>query len=254
MAGLRAEDFGGLHDGLRAVWHIGREIADGLRLIYCSPSDAKDVGFIETEHFGRRLQRAQRHFDLTTIPQRWLRDLLWEHLAELLRSPKCPRSRNTFDTLRRACNELGAFLAADAPEEGHNPRLLGEAHAQRFVADQRHRELHGLVALGVVTANGKPATVNTISRRITFNQIRKILFRALETGRAAEIGLDPGFIAAFPSGGPRTRSGNPFSDEVARTLADENISDCSRPTIRPPTDCATFGKRSSSPAGAATKS
>ena len=44
------------------------------------------------------------------------------YLAGLLRSPDCPRSGGTFDAFRRAATELGAFLAADAPGGGHDPR------------------------------------------------------------------------------------------------------------------------------------
>ncbi|QIY59405.1 hypothetical protein HEP86_39375 [Streptomyces sp. RPA4-5] len=72
------------------VRKIIREIVNGLRCVYYSPSDTKDAGFLETDHFGRRFKNAQSHFDITALPQRWLRDLLWDHLAEWLRSPQCP--------------------------------------------------------------------------------------------------------------------------------------------------------------------
>ncbi len=91
------------------------EISNGLRCIYYAPADTKDAGYIETEHFGRRFGDARSYFGLTSVSQRWLRDLLWEQLAEILRSPQCPRSRMTFHHLRRACIELSAFLEIDAP-------------------------------------------------------------------------------------------------------------------------------------------
>ena len=48
------------------------------------------------------------------------------------------------------------------------------------------------------------------------------MFWALETGHADQIGLDRGFITAFPNAGPTPqRSRNPFTDDVARALADE---------------------------------
>jgi len=50
------------------------------------------------------------HIDLTGIPQRWLRDLTWDYIADLLRSPGCPRTASPLDGLRRAAAELGVFL------------------------------------------------------------------------------------------------------------------------------------------------
>jgi integrase len=96
-------------------------------------------------------------------------------------------------------------------------------HAQAFVADQRHREQHGLASLGVVRADGEPSTVTNVTRRIVFNSIRKLLYRAMESGRAADLELKHDFISEFPAGGtdPKT-SRSPFSDDVARALADES--------------------------------
>jgi hypothetical protein len=62
------------------------------------------------------------------VSQRWLRELLWDHLADALRSPKRPRSKSPLDQLRRACIELSAFLEIDAPGGGHDPTLLREEH------------------------------------------------------------------------------------------------------------------------------
>jgi len=125
---------------------IGREIDDGLRVVYYSPADTKDAGFTETDHFGPRFPVSRSTFDLTGVPQRWLRDLLWEHLAEQLRSERAPRSRGPFDSLRRGCVELGAYLEVNAPQGGHVPALLDAQHAQGFAADQRYRERHGLTS------------------------------------------------------------------------------------------------------------
>jgi integrase len=204
------------------VSQIGREIIDWLRVVYYSPADTKNAGFIETDHFGRRFPVARSKFDLTTVPQRWLRDLLWDHLAELLRSERAPRTRGPFDSFRRGCVELGAYLQANAPQGGEAPALLTAAHAQGFVADQRHRERHGLPSLGVTRPDGTPSVVTTVTRRIVFNAIRRLLYRALESGRAAEIGLTRDFIIEFPAAGPDPKgSRNPFSDDVAQALADE---------------------------------
>ncbi|MFI9597630.1 tyrosine-type recombinase/integrase [Nonomuraea sp. NPDC052265] len=198
------------------------EIADGLRRIYYSPQDTKDAGFIETEHFGRRFPNTQSHFDLAGVPQRWLRNLLWEHLARVLRSAQCPRSRGPFDSARRAIIELGAFLEIDAPQGGHEPALLRSEHAERFAADLLNRERHGLPSLGLVRGNGEPSIVTFGTRRLTFNHARKVMFEALSCGEPDKVGLPRSFIVALPSGGKdRKVARNPFTDDVARALADE---------------------------------
>jgi hypothetical protein len=66
--------------------------------------------------------------DLTGIPQRWLRDLTWDYIAGLLRSPGCPRTASPVDGYRRAATELGAFLELEAPGGGHDPAVLRREH------------------------------------------------------------------------------------------------------------------------------
>ena len=197
-------------------------ITESLQCVYYSPDETREAGFIETDHFGRRFGESRSHYDLTVVSQRWLRDLLWDHLASMLRSPKCPRTRGPFDRFRQAAAELSAFLEADAPGGGHAPALLREEHAQRFVADQRHRARHGLPSRGICRSDGQPSTVSEFTRRSTFNRLRALAYWAMETGAADAIGLDRAFITALPPGGRDVkRSRGPFSDEVAQALADE---------------------------------
>ena len=201
---------------------VAREMLHDLRLAYFTPEASRDAGFIETDHFGVRFPERGSHFDLTGIAQRWLRDLLWDYLAGLLRSPDCPRSGGTFDAFRRAATELGAFLAVDAPGGGHDPALLTAAHIQRFAADQRHREREGLASLVMRRQDGTPSIVTTTTRAITFNHARKLLRWALDCGAAEQAGLSREFITAMPAAGPTpVRKRSPFPDEVARALADE---------------------------------
>jgi hypothetical protein len=216
---------------------IAGETLRNLRLIYFSPADTKEAGFIETDHFGRRFTGgAHSHFDLSAVPQRWLRDLLWDHMADLLRSPRCPRTRGAFDALRRASIELGIFLQADAPGGGQDPALLSAEHMHRFVADQRHRERHNLPSAAIVRSDCKPSGVTTATRRAVFLYARVLLRRALDCGDTARLGLDTGFIAAMPEAGPDPRrSRNPLTDQAARALADEaNL--CNLAEVHDPND------------------
>ncbi|WP_266734697.1 tyrosine-type recombinase/integrase [Streptomyces platensis] len=206
----------------RAVQSIVRQTQAKLTAVYYTKQETKEAGFIELSHFGRHFDRLTSRYDLTGVPQQWLRDLLWEYLASRLRSPKCPRTRTTLDYARRACTELGSFLALDAPETKSAPSLLTELHAEQFVADLRHRAHHGLPSLGVFQHDGKPSkvTAGTLSRALTHS--RNVLYWALESGHASRLGLSREFITSMPYGGAvPSPSRNPFTDDVARALSDE---------------------------------
>ena len=201
---------------------IAAAIAAGLHALYVTPEETREAGYILTEHFGRRLTDRSSRIDLDRISQRWLRDLVWDHFAEVLRSPSCPRTGGTFDHTRRAGLELSAFLEACAPGGGHDPRALTAGHMHKFAADQRQRELDGLASLGAKGVHGKPSIVTPHTRQAVFHRTRRLLRGALESGEAGRLGLDRGFITAMPAAGRVVqRSRPPFTDGVARALADE---------------------------------
>jgi hypothetical protein len=201
---------------------IAKKMLHFLRLVYFTPDAAREAGFLETEHFGVRFADRASHVDLTAVPQLWLRDLLWDHLADLLRSPGCPRTALPVDNARRGITELAAFVQIEAPAGGHDPALLTAAHMQRFVADQRRRSRDQLPSLVMKTADGNPSTVTVHTRSIVFNSVRKVMRWALETGEAERLGLSREFIVAMPfAGGSPLRARRPFPDTAARALADE---------------------------------
>jgi hypothetical protein len=103
-------------------------VAGGLHPLYVAPGETRQAGYILTEHFGRKLSNRPSRIDLSGIYQRWLRDLVWDHLADVLRSPSCPRSGSTFDHTRRTGLELSAFLELAAPSGGHDPGMLTAGH------------------------------------------------------------------------------------------------------------------------------
>lgn len=202
---------------------IAKEILHELRLVYFTPAQTKDSGFLETAHFGVLFPHRMSHVDLTGIPQRWLRDLLWDYLADLLQSPRCPRSAGVIDGLRRAAVELGVYLETEAPGGGHDPAVLRGEHMRRFVADQRHREQGSLPSLAIKRPGGAASVVTTTTRSVVFNAARKLLRDAMDNGVAERLGLDREFITAIPTAGATTgrTARRPFPDEVARALADE---------------------------------
>ncbi|QHE72806.1 tyrosine-type recombinase/integrase [Rhodococcus sp. WAY2] len=203
-----------------------KEILHELRMVYFTPAQAKEAGFLETEHFGVRFKRRASHIDLTGIGPTWLRDLVWDYLADLLQSPRCPRSGHVHDGLLRAAMELGTFLQHDAPDGGNDPTLLQGDHMRRFVTDQRRRERDGSPSLAIKRPDGTASVVTTTTRSTVFNALRKMLRAAMDSGAADRIGLGREFIVALPTAGASTgrTARRPFPDEVARALADpENL-------------------------------
>lgn len=216
LSDLDLDDFPLIHAG------IVRSMLHHLRLVYFTPDQAREAGFLETDHFGVRFPHRASHVDLTGIAQRWLRDLVWDHLADMLRSPGCPRTGQPVDELRRAATELGAFLQLEAPCNGDDPTRLRVEHARRFVADQKHRARHGLASLVMKGPDGTPSTVTLNTRCVVANGVRKLLRTAMDDGRAERLGLDREFITAMPTAGHTTgrTARRPFPDEVAKVLAD----------------------------------
>ncbi|MFE2717865.1 tyrosine-type recombinase/integrase [Streptomyces mirabilis] len=216
LTDLDLEDFPRFHT------NIVKRMLHYLRLVYFTPELSREAGFIETEHFGIRFPHRASHVDLTAVPQQWLRNLLWDYLADLMRSAHCPRTALPVDAARRGITELGAFLEVDASGGAHDPAVLAAEHMQRFVADQRQRARDGLPSLAMKTPDGKPSTVSDTTRSIVFNSVRKVMREAMDTGKAEHLGLDREFITAIPfAGGAPLRARRPFPDEVARALADE---------------------------------
>ncbi|MFD7282418.1 tyrosine-type recombinase/integrase [Streptomyces sp. NPDC059862] len=214
--------------GLRPLRHqsIAKAMLRYLRLVYFTREDTKDVGYIETEQFGVRFPHRASHWDLTGVSQRWLRDLLWEAMADRLLT-KPPRSGTILDQNRRAFVELSAFLEARAPGGGHDPRVLDKTLAIDFATDQRHRAAHRLPTLGLQRRGrsdrrtGKPSTHGPNMLAHVLGGCRRILRDALHAGVTDQIGLDRAFIVAIPSFRPPVRRRSPFPDDLARALADE---------------------------------
>lgn len=194
-----------------------------LRLVYFTREDTRDAGYIETDHFGVRFGRHGGQIDLTGISQRWLRDMVWDQMANrLLTDP--PRSTMPFDLMRRGCAELSAFLEVRASGGGHDPHLLEGRHMVDFVIDCRHRAQNGLPPLAASRRRGgydqnDPVTAGMVSG--FFDGVRRPLRKALETGDVERLGLERAFVLAVPGGKRSKGRRRPFPDDVAKAVANE---------------------------------
>jgi integrase len=187
---------------------LTKEMLQSLRVVYVTPSQTREAGYLELDHFGASIRSSNSHYDLSGVSQPWLRDLLWDYIANLLRTPGSPRTRSPYNDVRRAC---------------HDPGVLRAEHVHRFLADQRHRARHRLPSLIVQSRGGKASTVTETTQYFVLASARKIMRWAMEAGEADRIGLDREFITAFPPMGTgRNRTRSPFSDEVAQALADDD--------------------------------
>jgi integrase len=200
---------------------IIKTMREHLRPVYFSPAQTREAGFIETVHFGVRFSGRLSQISLAGVPQRWLRELLWDYLAALLSSPRCPRGREPIDALRRGATELGVFLELGAPGGGHDPRVLSAEDMRRFVADQRHRAREGMSSLAMTRTDGTASTVTDNTRVLVFNAVRRLLREAMDRGEAERLGLSREFVVAMPTAGGAPRPARrPYTDEAARALAD----------------------------------
>ena len=70
--------------------------------------------------------------------------------------------------------------------------------------------------------DGSASIVTTTTRSLVFNAVRKLLRDASDDGAADRIGLGREFVVAAPAAGKTTGQTprRPFTDEVARALAD----------------------------------
>lgn len=200
---------------------IAIEVLNALRIVMTTKTDTRKAGYIELDQFGTRFRNRQSQYQLTGVHQPWLRNLLWDYIADQLSSPDGARSAGPYDSMRRSITELSAYLKIHTPDAGHSPGLLTPQHVQDFIADQKHRAQAGLPALGRRLHTGEPVSVTANTLRFTTMLCRKLMRWALENGHTTELNLSREFVVAFPLAGKGVhRSRNPFTDETAAALAD----------------------------------
>ena len=69
--------------------------------VHRTRADTRELGYLDSNYWGYRFAGRRATFDLTPIPQRWLRDLTWDYLANVLDGPRRPRTAGPFEQVRR---------------------------------------------------------------------------------------------------------------------------------------------------------
>lgn len=182
--------------------------------------------------------------------------MLWDHLAAMLRSARCPRARGTFDRFRRPWSSSAHFwklrllMAAttwpcsgqSTPSGSPLPSVTGLGTACRLWAS-------------ALQAGSRPGPRRSPAGSCLTTFARS-LPSAFGSEASDEIGLRRDFIRALPPvGNDSKRSRSPFSDDVARALAPRRTCAGSpRSMTRSTTACEMPGRPSSIPAAGAARS
>jgi integrase len=203
--------------------HVNRILKDlqaDVGAVHQTRWDTRDLGRIDTNYWGFRFPDRRSPFDLTAISQRWLRDITWDCLADLLDGPTRPRTAGPVEQIRRSLVCLSAYLRDCDPFAGARPETLTGSTGKDFVADFTRRVAGQQPVRGVTNRDGSTSAATQITYALTMNAVRRVLRWALESGAAHPAGLPREFIVAFPFGGaPSSKNPRPFSDSVLAALS-----------------------------------
>jgi len=198
-----------------------REMRRDVEPVHRSRADTRELGYLDPNYWGFRFPDRRSVFDLTAIEQRWLRDLTWDHLADVLDGPNRPRTHGAFEQIRRSIVCLSTYLRDCDPDRGATPAPLSQDTARAFVTDFTRRVGNGQPVRGMVNVDGSSSPATQISYGLTMNAVRRVMRTAMDSGAAAAIGLPREFIVALPYAGSNVRRNpRPFSDDVLRALSD----------------------------------
>ena len=155
-------------------------------------------------------ENRRKIWDLTGVSQRWLRDLLWDHLRDGALKSKGKRPISTTVHQRIAgVVLLSHALRQNRDDGGEDPALLGRADAKavKDTWDLWYREQIPLP--GVAAQNGatQPSTLTDGTRYTHMNNIKVVLRRSREQGRTPP-SMDA-FILSLPEYPPPERNPRP---------------------------------------------
>jgi len=146
---------------------------------------AKDAGWFDPIIVGSNpfpgtqgSQNRRKPWDLTMVTQRWLRDLLWDHLRESSLQPtgKQPSAGTVFNRISGIIL-LSCILRRNRTDHGDDPHLIGagDAKAVKETWDLWFREQLPIPRMSADTNTVQISTLTQRSRHIYMSSIRIVL-------------------------------------------------------------------------------
>lgn len=120
-------------------------------------------------------------WDLTAVSQRWLRDLIWDHLRDEALKPvgKRPSTATLYNKITGIVL-LSQILRQNRDDDGNDPTRLGRADAMA-VKDTWDLWFREQIPLPFQTENAKRAsTLNELTRHRYMSGVRRVLHRSRE--------------------------------------------------------------------------
>lgn len=163
-------------------------------------------------------------WDLTSVSQRWLRDILWDYLRDETLKPAGKRAvAGTVYNRIAGIVLLSHTLQQNRDDHGDDPTLLShvDAKAVKNAWDLWYREKIPIPSRSA-TASGRERTLTTASRQVLMSSIRMVLRHSREKGRTPP--AMESFIFGLPEypARPRSPRPRPLSYGVFQTLVDPN--------------------------------
>ncbi|MFE3029028.1 tyrosine-type recombinase/integrase, partial [Nocardia tengchongensis] len=188
-------------------------IISAARSLLFTAESAKAAGWFDPMLVGAGPYREgggtnrRKPWDLTHIKQRWLRDVLWEHLRDEALKPtgKSPTAQTIHYRL------AGAFLLSTALDQnladhGDDPLRLGKADAET-VKQTWDLWFQEKIPLPHLSTMNQPRVLTEVTRHTLMSSVRIMLRQAREAGRTAAT-LDP-FILSLPEYPGRQKNPRP---------------------------------------------
>lgn len=206
---------------IRRIW---ADLPIAARSLTLTKDDAKEAGWFDPVIVGASPFRGsqggecrRKVWDLSDISQRWLRDLLWDHLEYLATETKRPATGCVYRRIRDI-GLLSKALRQLREDEGNRPELLDASDARAFkeLWDLWHREKVPILE----NNTSSPPTLSALSaflHKTHPSGMRIVLLFGRDRGLR---GPSDSFVLAFPqySAPQEPPHPRPISDEDFRLL------------------------------------
>lgn len=142
-----------------------------------------DPAVLGTAQFPTTQGQRRKPWDLTAVTQRWLRDLLWDHLSDEALNPAGRRpSAGTVNARVLGISLLSCILDQNCADHGSHPEVIGKADAQavKQTWDLWFREQ---IPLPIISTHTAPRVLTPQTRMRFMSGIRTVLRQGRERRR-----------------------------------------------------------------------